>query len=79
MYLRSTYYRKMSNHRKPNLDHKKSLMFRMHRKIPPRFVCVSHGACLNSMLPGVQVTATLGFFCIQAVEALVMTVTLLLL
>ena len=25
-------------------------------------VCGSHGACLDSMLPGVQVTAGLGFF-----------------
>ena len=35
---------------------------RMQKKIPPRLVCGSHGACLDSMLPGVQVTVRLGFF-----------------
>ena len=35
---------------------------RMHKKVPPRLVCGSHGACLDSMLPGAQVTAGLGFF-----------------
>ena len=35
---------------------------RMQKKIPPRLVCGSHGACLDCMLPGVQVTAGLGFF-----------------
>ena len=35
---------------------------RMQKKIPPQLVCGSHGACLDSMLPGVQVTAGLGFF-----------------
>ena len=39
---------------------KKSLMFkysRMQKKISPWLVCGSRGACLDSMLPGVQVTA----------------------
>ena len=35
---------------------------RTQRKVPPWLVCVSHGACLHSMLPGFQVTARLGFF-----------------
>ena len=35
---------------------------RMQRKIPPQLVCDSCGACLDSMLSGVQVTARLGFF-----------------
>ena len=35
---------------------------RMQRKIPSLLVCGSRGACLDSMLPGVQVTAGLGFF-----------------
>ena len=42
-----------------------TLMFnygRMHKNIPPRLVCGSRGACLDCMLPGVQVTAGLGFF-----------------
>ena len=34
----------------------------MQKKIPPRLVCVNHCACLDGMLPGVQVTAGLGFF-----------------
>ena len=33
----------------------------MQRKIPSWLVCGSHGACLDCMLPGVQVTASLGF------------------
>ena len=32
------------------------------KKIPPGLVCGSRGACLDSVLPGVQVTARLGFF-----------------
>ena len=47
-------------------NHEKSLMCkygRMQKKISPRLVCGSHGACLDCMLPGVQVTAGLGFFC----------------
>ena len=33
-----------------------------------RLVCGSHGACLDCMLPGVQVTAGLGLFlCVQVV------------
>ena len=35
---------------------------RMQKKISPRLVCDSHGTCLDCMLPGVQVTAGLGFF-----------------
>ena len=35
---------------------------RMQKNIPPYLVCGSHGACLDSMLPGVQVNAGLGFF-----------------
>ena len=34
---------------------------RMQRKIPPWLVCGPRGACLVCMLPGVQVTARLGF------------------
>ena len=47
------------------LNHKKSLMFkygRMEKKIPSRLVCGSSGACLHCMLPGVEVSAGLGFF-----------------
>ena len=40
---------------------------RIQKKISPRLVCDSHGACLDCMLPGVQVTARLGFFCVQVV------------
>ena len=32
------------------------------KKIPPRLVCGSCGACLVNMLPGVQVIAGLGFY-----------------
>ena len=35
---------------------------RIQKKVPPQLVCGSHGACLDSTLPGVQVTAGLGFF-----------------
>ena len=35
---------------------------RMQKKIPTRLVCGSRGACLVNMLPGVQVTAGLGYF-----------------
>ena len=35
---------------------------RMQKKILLQLVCGSHGACLDSMLPGVQVTAGLEFF-----------------
>ena len=35
---------------------------RTQRKIPSWLVCGSHGACLDCVLPGVQVTAGLGFF-----------------
>ena len=35
----------------------------MQKKIPPRLLCGSCGACLViNILPGVQVTAGLGFF-----------------
>ena len=46
-------------------NHEKSLMFkygRMQKKISLWLVCGSHGACLDCMLPGVQVTAGLRFF-----------------
>ena len=35
---------------------------RMQKKIPSKLVCASRGACLDSMLLGVQVTTGLGFF-----------------
>ena len=35
---------------------------RMQKKISPWLVCDSHGACLDCMLPGVEVTTGLGFF-----------------
>ena len=35
---------------------------RMQNKVSSRLVCDSHDACLGSMLPGVHVTAGLGFF-----------------
>ena len=35
---------------------------RIQKKVPPQLVCGSHGACLDCMLPGVEVTAGLGFF-----------------
>ena len=35
---------------------------RMQKKVPSWLVCDSHGACLDYMLPGVQVTAGLGFY-----------------
>ena len=47
------------------LNRKKSLIFkygRIQKRIPPQLVCGFHGACLDCMLPGVQVTAGLGFF-----------------
>ena len=34
---------------------------RMQKKVSSRLVCDSHDACLDSMLPGVHVTAGLGF------------------
>ena len=49
----------------PFLSHKKSLLYMyswMQNKIPSQFVCGSSGACLEYVLPGVQVTAGLGFF-----------------
>ena len=35
---------------------------RMQKKISPQLVCGSHGACLDCMLPGVQIASRLGFF-----------------
>ena len=35
---------------------------RIQRKIPPWLVCGSCGACLDGVLPGVQVTVELGYF-----------------
>ena len=43
-------------------NHEKSLMFKYGRMQKKILVCGSHGACLDCMLPGVQVTAGLGFF-----------------
>ena len=48
-----------------SFNHDKSLMFkygRIQKKISPQLVCGSHVASLDCMLPGVQVTAGLGFF-----------------
>ena len=44
---------------------KKSLMFkygRTQRKFPPQLVCDSFGACLDCVLPGIQVTTKAGIF-----------------
>ena len=35
---------------------------RMQKKVSSRLVCDSHDACLDSMLPGIQVTAGMGCF-----------------
>ena len=45
-------------------NHEKSLMFKYDsiQKVSSRLVRHSHGACLDCMLPGVQVTAGLRFF-----------------
>ena len=46
-------------------NHEKSLMFKYGRiqgRIPPQLVCGFHGAYLDCMLFGVQVTAGLEFF-----------------
>ena len=46
-------------------NYKKSLMLkycRMQRMISSRLLCGSQGACLDCMLPGVQVNTGLGFF-----------------
>ena len=54
--------------------HKKSLMFkygRMQKKIPSRLMCGSRGLCLDYMLPGVQVTAGLGYFSVFKSSCLV--------
>ena len=48
-----------------NQVHEKSLMCkygRVQKKISLRLMRGSHGACLDCMLPGTQVTAGLGFF-----------------
>ena len=55
-------------------NRKKSLMFkygRMQKKISSWLVCGCHGACLDCMLPGVQVTIPLGFFCAQVIYVIV--------
>ena len=39
-----------------------SIYVRMQKKFPFRLVCGFRGACLDCMLPGIQVTAGLGFF-----------------
>ena len=62
------YAKELSNHsenRTCYLYHEKSLMIkysRMQKEIPSRLVCGSCVACLDCTLPGVQVTAGLGFF-----------------
>ena len=48
---------------------------RIQKKIPPRLLCDSHGACLDCMLPKVQVTAGLGFLCVPVVSVIVWTET----
>ena len=48
---------------------------RMQKKISPQLVCGFHGACLDCMLPGVQVTAGLGFLCIQVIYVIIKIVT----
>ena len=40
---------------------------RMHKKISSWVVCGYHGACLNCMLPGVEVTTGLLFLCVQVI------------
>ena len=40
---------------------------RMQRKNPSRLVCGSCSTSLDCTLLGVQVTAGLGFFCVQAI------------
>ena len=45
---------------------------RMQKKISSWLVCDSHGACLDSMLPGVQVTIGVRFvFCVQVICVIV--------
>ena len=49
---------------------------RMQKKIPPQLVCDSHSTCLDCMLPGVQVTAGLGFCSVfKSFEVIVKIVT----
>ena len=63
LYLQCLVFRYYNYQLKP-YNHKKSLMCnygRMQRKVPSWLVCGSHGACLDCMLPGVQVTTRLGF------------------
>ena len=41
---------------------------RMKKEILFWLVCGAHGACLDCLLPGVEVTAGLGFFfCVQVI------------
>ena len=53
------------------MKNQKSLMFkcgRIQKRIPPQLVCGSHAACLDCMLPGLQVRPLdWDFFCIQVV------------
>ena len=51
-------------------NHEKSPMLKygiMYKKISSRLVCGSHDTCLDCMLPGLEVTAGLGFFCVQVI------------
>ena len=48
---------------------------RMQKKVPSQLVCGSHGAFLDCMLAGVEVTTGLRFFCIQVVYVIVKIVT----
>ena len=53
-----------------NHNNDKSLMFkygRMQKKTVSWLACGSLGAWLDCMLPGVQVTTGLGFFCVHVV------------
>ena len=55
---------KLYQHYRPR-PNEKSLMFkygRMQKEISSQLVCGSHGACLDYMLPRVQVIARRGFF-----------------
>ena len=61
-----------------NQIHEKSLMSkygRVQKKISLRLVRGSHGACLDCMLIGIQVTAGLGFFCVLVIYVIMKIVT----
>ena len=48
---------------------------KMQKKVSSRLLCDSHDACLDSMLPGVHVTAALDFFCVQVIYVIVKIMT----